>query len=76
MCVLAENNTIKTVIKDHITELHGIIKKLLNIDPSVLKEQLGDSYNNWGSSNMLNAPGGRAIRNNFNGATISGLINF
>lgn len=53
--------------------LRDTLAKLSAMDPSVPKEGLGDSYNNWGSGDMLNAPGGTLNRSS---AMATPLVHF
>ncbi|OAQ58119.1 hypothetical protein VFPPC_14903 [Pochonia chlamydosporia 170] len=67
VCVLAENEAIKEAMEDHVAGIRDAIETLSQMDPSVPKEGSGDSYNHWGSGDMLNAPGGKVLKNIFSG---------
>ncbi|KAH7115566.1 hypothetical protein EDB81DRAFT_819857 [Dactylonectria macrodidyma] len=82
VCALAENGAIKTEMEDQVKGLRDAIEKLSKMEPSVPKEGSdGDTFTNFGSGDMLNAPGGIVNKstgsgNHFPGATFSGSVTF
>ncbi|KAM6512236.1 hypothetical protein FSOLCH5_009955 [Fusarium solani] len=81
VCALAENGAIRAGMEDQVNALRGAIEKLSKMEASVPNEGLGDTYNHYGSGDMLNAPGGTVNKstgsgNHFPGATFSGSVSF
>ncbi|KAF5257313.1 hypothetical protein FOXYS1_12165 [Fusarium oxysporum] len=58
VCVLAENGAIRAGMEEQVKALRHAIEKLSNMEASVPKEGLGNTFTHFGSGDMLNAPGG------------------
>ncbi|OAQ71445.1 hypothetical protein VFPPC_03743 [Pochonia chlamydosporia 170] len=76
VCVFAENNAIRGMMRNEVAVLRNAIETLSNMEPSLSTERSGDNYNNWSAGDMLNAPRGKVTKNNFSGATFSGTVSF
>jgi hypothetical protein len=81
VCDVAENDTMKIGMEQHVKRLRDAINKLLKMEASVPNESSGNSFNAYNDSNQFNAIGG--IQNNntgsghqFTGANFSGSVNF
>ncbi|KAF5013621.1 hypothetical protein FDECE_382 [Fusarium decemcellulare] len=82
VCDLAKNDATNPDMENDIKSLSAVIARLSKMEPSVPEDRFdGDTYNNFGSGDMLNAHHGSVNKssgsgNHFPGATFSGSVSF
>lgn len=76
VCVLAENDSIKEAMSVQVRDLDDAIRELSEMGTSVPTEGSGGIFNQFGSGDQFNAPGGWATKNNLTGSNFSGNVSF
>ncbi|KAF5574888.1 hypothetical protein FPCIR_13424 [Fusarium pseudocircinatum] len=79
--LLAENDAVGAGIQDQVNALREAIGRLSATESSMPDEASDYSFTNYGSGDMLNAPGGTVNKSNgtgnhFAGASFSGAVSF
>ncbi|KAF4468129.1 hypothetical protein FALBO_5004 [Fusarium albosuccineum] len=75
VCALAENDAIKAEMEDQVKGLRDAIEKLSKMEPPVPKDgSNGNTFTNFGSGDMLNAPHGSVNKSEGSGFRFPGAV--